>query len=115
MRETTVKITVRFSPEEAEQVKQIAEAKGITVSDLVRRSVLKIPIPERISPEKLVRRNEAIRQLAYEVNKVGVNLNQIAKYCHMHREVDAFVLEKIVSIEAKLKELLETAYRSLTE
>ncbi len=109
-----VALATKVSEEEAEKIKQIAEAKGITVSDLIRRSVLKLPIPERMSPEKLRKKNEAIRQLTYEVNKLGVNLNQIAKHCNKYREVDALVLEKIIEIETKLTELLEIAYRSLT-
>jgi DNA-binding LacI/PurR family transcriptional regulator len=112
-RKTT--LATKVSEEEAEKIKQIAEAKGITVSDLIRRSVLNLSIPERISPEKLKKKNKAIRQLAYEVNKLGINLNQIAKYCNKHREVDALVLEEIIAIERKLTELLETAYRSLTD
>lgn len=110
-----VTLATKVSEEEAGKIKQIAEAKGITVSDLIRRSVLDLPIPERMSPERLRRKNEAIRQLTYEINKLGVNLNQIAKHCNKHREVDALVLEEIIAVERKLTELLETAYRSLTD
>ena len=109
-----ITLAAKVTREEAKRIKQIADAKGITVSDLIRRSVLNLPVPERISPEKLIKKNEVIRQLTYEVNKLGVNLNQIAKYCHKHREIDALVLEKIIATEKKLTELLETAYRSLT-
>jgi transcriptional regulator with XRE-family HTH domain len=111
----TVTIATKLTEKEAERVKQIAQAKGLTASELLRRSVLNLPIPERISPERLKKRNEAVRRLAYEANKLGTNLNQIAKYCNKHREVDALVLEKIIAIERKLTELLETAYRSLTD
>ena len=113
MEKREVRKTVRFSREEVERLEQIANAKGITLSDLIRRSVLKIPIPERMSPEKLAKKNEALREVAYELNKIGINVNQIARYCNKNREVDALVLEKLIQIERKLEEIFITAYESL--
>ena len=111
----TVTIATKLTEKEAERVKQIAQAKGLTASELLRRSVLNLPIPERISPERLKKKNEVIRRLVYEINKLGINLNQVARHCNRYREVDALVLEEIIAIERKLTELLETAYRSLTD
>jgi len=115
MREKTVRKTVRFSPEEAEKLELIAKAKGITVSELIRNSVLGIPIPERISPERLIKRNRLFGSLLYEINKIGVNLNQITKHCNQYREVDILVLEKVVETERVLKELVEKIYEEFSE
>jgi len=115
MTERSVKKTVRFTPEEAERIKQIAEAKGLTVSELIRRSVLGLPIPERMSPKRLAKRNEIFRKYLTEVNRIGVNINQIARYCNKYREVDTLVLERLVEIERELGELLEELYFEMTK
>ena len=106
---------MRFSPEEAEKLELIAKAKGITISELIRSAVLKLPIPERISLEKLAKRDKNFKRFLYEINRVGVNLNQIARYCNQYREVDAKVLEKVIEMERELKELLERIYEELTK
>jgi len=114
MREKTVRKTVRFSPEEAEKLELIAKSKGITVSELIRASVFKLNIPNRITPEKLAKRDKLFRKFLYETNKIGVNINQIARYCNKYREVDALVLEKLIEIEKDLKELLNRIYAEFT-
>ena len=115
IKKRTCTLATKVSPEEAEKIKQIAEAKGLTISELIRRSVLGLPIPERMSPEKLVKKNEVFRKYLGEVNKIGVNINQVARYCNQYREVDALVLECLVSIERRLTELLDKLYSELTD
>jgi len=111
----TVRITSRFTPEEAERIKRIAESKGITVSDLIRRSVLKLKIPERMTPEKFSKRNEVFRRYLSEINKIGANINQIARKCNLEREVDVDVFIKLLEIELKLRGLLKRLYEELTD
>lgn len=106
--------TVRFTEDEVKRLEQIAEAKGIPVSELIRKKVLDLPIPDRISPEKLAKRLEEFRKLLYEVNKIGVNINQIARYCNKYREVDCEVLAQLIEIRRELKALVQTAYEGLT-
>jgi transcriptional regulator with XRE-family HTH domain len=110
-----IRKTIRFTEEEVKKLQRLAEAKGLTISELIRLKVLDLPIPNRISPERLAKKNEDFRKLLYEVNKIGVNINQIARYCNKYREVDVYVLEKLLEIERNLKKLLETAYRGLTD
>lgn len=115
MRRLSVRKTIRFSPEEAERLERIAQAKGITLSDFIRRSVLGYKIPERMSPERLARRSKIFRKYLGEVNKIGANINQIARYCNQYREVDVLVLERLLSVERELKELLTRLYEELTD
>ena len=110
----TFRKTVRFTEDEVKHLEAIAEAKGIPVSELIRKKVLDLPIPDRISPEKLAKRLEEFRKLLYEVNKIGVNLNQIARYCNKYREVDCEVLAQLIEIKRELKALVQTAYEELT-
>ena len=114
MKKLTVRKTIRFSPEEVGKLERIAEGKGITLSELIRRSVLGYEIPERMSIERLARKSEIFRRYLKEINKIGVNINQIARYCNQHREVDVLVLEKVLSMEKMLKELLSRLYEELT-
>jgi len=43
----------------------------------------------------------------YEINRIGNNLNQIAKHCNIKKSVDKLVLKELVDIEKKLNELME--------
>ena len=111
----TVRITSRFTPEEAEKIRRIAESKGITVSDLIRRSVLKLKIPERMTPEKFSKRNEVFRRYLSEVNRIGVNLNQIARKVNTKKEIDLEVYLAVLQMELELHNLLRRLYEELTD
>jgi ferritin len=108
-------ISAKVTPEEREKIKAIAEAKGLTISEFVRKKLLDIEIPERISPERLAKKNEIFRKYLAEVNKIGSNINQIARYCNKHREVDAIVLERLIEIEESLKGLLNCLYGEIAD
>jgi len=110
-----VRKTVRFSKEEAEKLELLAQGKGITVSELIRRAVLNLPIPERISSERLAKKSEIFRRYLAEINKIGTNINQIARYCNQYREVDVLVLEKLTELEGELSQLLDKLYSELTD
>jgi len=110
----TFRKTIRFTEDEVKRLEAIAKAKGIPVSELIRKKVLDLPIPDRISPEKLAKRLKEFRKLLYEVNKIGVNLNQIARYCNKYREIDCEVLAQLIEIKRELKTLVRTAYEELT-
>ena len=63
------RITIRLTTEELEKVREKAKEKGLTISDLFRQSVL---------GKSAIRRKqkincEAVKQLAYEIHKAGVN------------------------------------------
>ena len=113
MERRSVKITVRFTPEEVEKINQAAETKGLTVSELIRRSVLGLPVPKRMSSKRLAKKNEVFREYLSELNRIGVNINQIARYCNRYREVDVLVLESLINIERKLSEMLNKLYAEL--
>jgi hypothetical protein len=46
-------------------------------------------------------------KLLYELNRIGVNLNQIAEHSNQHKMLDLQVLTHLVMIEKKLKKLLK--------
>jgi len=106
-------ISAKVTPEEREKIKAIADAKGLTISEFIRKKLLDIEIPERITPERLARKNEIFRKYLSEINRIGVNINQIARYCNKYREIDALVLERLIEIEESLKGLLNRLYGEL--
>lgn len=48
-----------------------------------------------------------ILKVCYELNKVGVNLNQLAKYANSNKHVDIAVLKEIHQIKKALNLILE--------
>lgn len=87
--------TVRFSYEEFEALKEKARTEGITVSDLIRRAVL------RVKPR---RTPEECKRLLGHLGRIGNNLNQIARRANQQREVDLMVLEELRRIRKTLME-----------
>lgn len=68
-------LSVRMTDAEKETIKRRAAGYGVKVSDFARTvllSDLEEPPPSKIDPA-------AVRALAWELSKVGTNLNQLAK------------------------------------
>jgi hypothetical protein len=68
-------LTVRLTTDERETVKRRAESYRTSLSEFVRTVVLsglKEPPPPRVDPA-------AVRALAFELSKLGTNLNQLAR------------------------------------
>ena len=97
-------IKLRVSETEREKWNAKAKAKGLTLSDYFR--LLADEKPTNISPVQQVKRRnftkadpELLRQVAW----AGNNLNQIARAVNSGESLK--VLEQLISIERKLKEL----------
>jgi hypothetical protein len=70
-KEHTIRFHICLTPEEKEQVGQVAEDNALTMAELFRAKTIKNRLPR---PATLV-----TRQTYWELGKVGNNLNQIAK------------------------------------
>lgn len=95
----TKEIKVRYSDEEYEQAKE--NANGLLAVWLRDISLLKKP-KKKIKPIN--------KELIYELNKIGVNLNQIAKLTHtveLTSEEKIKVLLSMATIAEHLRELRE--------
>lgn len=93
-------ITLRVSDDEKERLRQRASEKGLTLSDYVR-TLLKLK-----SKSKRKKATCDLKVVAYELNKIGVNINQIARYVNINREIDLKVLNELSKVEDRLKEIL---------
>ena len=78
-------VSVRFTRAEKEKLQKRAQAYGMRLSDFMRTVILsgvKEPPPARTDPD-------ALRSLAFELSKVGTNLNQLAKRANEANKISA--------------------------
>ena len=99
------RITIRLTDEELQKIREKAKENSTSISDLFRQSVLGKSAMRRKQKIDC----EAVKMLVYEINKIGVNLNQIAKKINTSRDIDIQVLEHLRNIEYALSELLQKA------
>ena len=92
------RVTIRLTQEEYEKLKEKANTLGITTSAYIRKKILG-------NREKVLTKCD--KDLLYEINRIGNNLNQIAKHCNINKSVDKLVLQELVTIEQQLQKLLE--------
>ena len=91
------RVTIRLTQEEYEKLKEKANTLGITTSAYIRKILG--------NREKVLTKCD--KELLYELNRIGNNLNQIAKHCNINKSVDKLVLQELVAIEQQLQKLLE--------
>jgi hypothetical protein len=99
----TNSIIIRISDDELEFLKQVMLLREYTNrSEFIIDSIIK---PQYIDKKKM-------RSMIYEVNKIGVNIMQVARYCNTHKELDNSVLSVLSDIKRQNDELLKV-YKSL--
>jgi hypothetical protein len=74
-------LRIQLTEEERAEIDQRAKAQRVRVSDYAREVLLS---PEK-APLPPPRDKEGIRKLAFELSKIGTNLNQLAKYANERR------------------------------
>lgn len=70
----TRNLTIRFTAAERDFLDNHAEVAGVTVGELIRRRALRLPA----APPKVRGKRSANAALVNELNRIGVNLNQLA-------------------------------------
>ena len=97
-RKRTKTWSVRFTPQEAEQVKAIADRSGLPVAALLRQNLLDAPPPR--AARKPTVNHKAVAKLLGQLGKIGSNLNQLTKHANAGRYQEN-------SIELALRDLAE--------
>jgi predicted DNA-binding protein len=87
-------ISLRLTPNEYDQVKKIANELGYSVSEYIRKRIL--GKREKITPK------QDLKIIAYELNRIGNNLNQIAKYVNTNKAIDRVVAGNLIKIKEEL-------------
>ncbi len=87
-----VRKTIRFTNNEFELIKKELNEHHITFTEFARSAILKQEVKTNLD-----------KQFLYQLNKIGNNLNQIAKSVNQNEEID--VLQQLINIETMLKDI----------
>lgn len=91
-----IKKTIRFTPDEFEKV-EIERAKtNLDFTNFCKSAILKLKV-------KTKDEENFSQDLIYQINKIGINLNQIARAVNQKDRVA--VLTELVEIEKQLREI----------
>jgi len=90
------KKTIRFTKSEIEQIEKKLKEHNLSFSEFARNAILCKKINSKISIK-----------LVYEINKIGNNLNQVAKRVNTLKRLDQDVLGVLIDIDKKMDELKE--------
>ena len=96
-------INARFTEAEAQRLAGYAEAARLTVPEYLRRRGLRRRTPVIATPE-------LPPEIRYELNKIGVNLNQIVRLAHEGRyrpRGGRAVVERMERMAAWIEEALD--------
>lgn len=98
---------VKVSDDEHVQWRQLAEAHGVSVADLIRRSVGGFRLTRRMPPVRRKPPKRVDPELIRELSRIGNNLNQVGRWANMYKgEADAEqVLAGLTIIERELAEI----------
>lgn len=87
---------LRLSPNEKEELEERAERAGLSLSAYIRRRALGKPVKTQVD-----------KQATHELNRIGVNLNQIAHVANAGdlEHIEAEAAETIEEVRALIEEL----------
>ncbi len=88
-------ISLRLTENEYDRLKKLSDENGYSVSDFVRK---------KIFDKKIINKN-VIETFLYHANRIGNNLNQIARYVNTKKSIDKITLEKLIEIEKEISDL----------
>jgi len=89
-----IRKTIRFSPDEFASVEKKIEDAGVDFTSWARSAILRKKLQTKLTHE-----------LLSEINRIGNNLNQIAKAVNIDNKKD--VLLELVEIERTLKRIAD--------
>jgi len=111
------KYLLSLTPEEHETLKEIAKVLETNMADLIRDAIedyikrygvkvrlKKTHIRKHIN-EDLETIRQVVRDLTYEINKIGTNINQLAKYTNQKRDIDIYVASQLRAIYERLRKI----------
>jgi hypothetical protein len=78
-RNRTIRFTVRVNNQEAKWLREAAWREKRSIADFIRNRAISGDLP-RIPVEV----SELMKQLNYEVNRIGVNINQLVRSYHIN-------------------------------
>lgn len=99
-------IKINLTEEAHNRINILAKNANLTVSEFVRtllnEKTINAPLPHNNKPKVIYRKINP--KLLYEINKIGVNLNQIAKKLHTENILELSIL---LDIQKKINSLIK--------
>lgn len=90
-------ISAKVTDSEFEKIANLAAKKNLTISKLIKKSIFEAKIEDDILVKGLIR----------ELNRIGNNINQIARYVNIKKNIDLEVLKVLSVIEDELNLIKE--------
>ena len=94
--EKFIRKTIRFTPDEFEKIEEQRIKTNLDFTSFCRSAIFKRKIKTSIE-------EDFNRDLIYQINKIGINLNQIARAVNQKDRVA--ILTELVEIEKQLRAL----------
>jgi len=104
-KEHTERVFSRVSPKIRERLKKFASKHAITESEAIRLAIEKLLLSER-ELECQTEKVKALEDIADQLRRIGINLNQIARYINFKREIETDIAEQIGDLAIVLYEVL---------
>lgn len=98
-------IKVNFTPEHHAKLSKLAKEKNLTKAQYIRQE-LRSTFENPREPSIARIHKKADPELLYHLNKIGNNLNQIAKHANEGKGLDLQCLAALLSMEKTLKAFL---------
>jgi phosphate uptake regulator len=100
-KEHTERVFSRVSPQVRERLKRFASRNAITESEAIRWAIERLLLSEEqieCQQEKV----QVLKEIKRELNRIGINLNQIARYVNVEKEIDREVAEGLAELSKSL-------------
>jgi predicted DNA-binding protein len=104
-KEHTERVFSRVSPQVRERLKRFASKHAITESEAIRFAIEKLLLSEK-ELECQTEKVEALRDIADQLRRIGINLNQIARYVNFKKEIETDIAEQIGELAVAINEVL---------
>jgi hypothetical protein len=100
-------VHVKVSEEEHAQWRDLAEAHGVSVADLIRRSVGGFRLTRRTPPVRRKPPKRVDPELIRDLGRIGNNLNQIGRWANTYKsEAESEqVLGALIALERELAQI----------
>jgi len=97
-------VRVNLKPEDMKILSNICKSKGISKSEYIRQKI-DLHYEEARTPKKIVSYKRVNPKLLYEINKIGININQLAERANRKKSLDLSILVVLEEIREKINEI----------
>jgi hypothetical protein len=99
-------IKVNLKHDDYEKIVAEAEALNVSNAEYIRRKILNTSYDKAPSRRRKKKCKKYDAKFLYEINRVGNNLNQIARYANSKKALDRQILDALLRIEKMLEKFL---------